>query len=245
MNTSEMTASTDLIEIGDGITLNANTNYQPRCPTVFILDTSGSMAGLPIQALNDALPGLIEDLRANELTSLRVEPCLITCGGKVEVRLPFSPLNAVDTEQLTFPASGETPMGAALLRAMELVAERRSQYRAQGLASYRPAIVVLSDGHPTDFAWLHASEKLGKLARDERKGWTVIAVGIGSFADMEALSRITSPSLPPQQLKGLRFAEFFRWISESLQSGTSVAPSQANPGGLNLGPTSTWSTSQP
>lgn len=237
--------STELVDVGFGIHLNLNTNYQPRCPAAFILDVSGSMEGAPIQELNKALPVLFSELLSNELTAMRVEPCIITCGGEAKVVQPFAPVAAMQELNLQFAASGETPLGRSIRLALTEISKRREHYRAGGLASYRPTVVVLSDGRPTDAEWIQASAELAQLSRDETHPWTVIAVGVGPHADMGALAAITSPALPPQRLHGLQFAALFRWISESLKTGVSRSPALLGSGASQLPPVASWVNPSP
>ena len=48
-------------------------NPEPRCPVVLVLDTSGSMNGMPIMELNEGLRAFGTALKADRLASLRVE----------------------------------------------------------------------------------------------------------------------------------------------------------------------------
>ncbi len=58
-------------------------NPEPRCPVVFVLDTSGSMKGQPIIELNEGLRAFAQAVRMDRLASLRVEVAVVTFGGKV------------------------------------------------------------------------------------------------------------------------------------------------------------------
>lgn len=224
------------LHYGDNVQLNVNDNYHPRCPVAFILDVSGSMFGEPIAELNKALPGLFRELLKSDLTAARVEPCLITCGGEAKVVQPFAPLRTLAKYEANLRAEGATPLGAAITLAIQEITQRQAQYRADSLASYVPAVVILTDGNPTDYEWTQASAELGRLARQDGKGWTVIAIAIGEAADIAALKVITAPELPPLRLHGLQFAELFKWLSTSLRVGTSRAPSGNNASGVILAP---------
>jgi len=48
-------------------------NPKNRCPVILILDTSGSMAGKPIEELNRGVAALKEDILKDTKASLRVE----------------------------------------------------------------------------------------------------------------------------------------------------------------------------
>ena len=58
-------------------------NPEPRCPVVLLLDTSGSMAGKPIDELNAGLQDFQKALKDDRLASLRVEVAVVTFGGDV------------------------------------------------------------------------------------------------------------------------------------------------------------------
>ena len=55
----------DLVQLAD--------NPDPRAPCLLLLDTSASMGGEPIQALNDGLRVFKQDLMTDELARRRVE----------------------------------------------------------------------------------------------------------------------------------------------------------------------------
>ena len=237
MNEKENPKDPAFVEFGDGVRLNANDNFQPRCPVALILDASGSMTGEPIAAVNQALPGLIHDLQLNDLTASRVELAVISCGGEAKLLTPFGPLAALAGNEPKLVASGETPLGGAIELALAEIARRQIHYRDTGIAQFAPCVIALTDGHPTDHAWLAASTKLGELARN--KGWTVVAVGVGPHADMSALQTITGPALPPLGLASIKdIAALFQWLSCSLQAGTASAPTGQSASGFQSTPPS-------
>ena len=55
-------------------------NPEPRCPVILLCDTSGSMSGEPINALNTGLAAFQKDVYKDEIASLRVEVALVTFG---------------------------------------------------------------------------------------------------------------------------------------------------------------------
>lgn len=193
-------------------------NPEPRCPCVLLLDTSGSMSGEPIAQLNAGLQVLREDLSADTLASRRVEMAVITFG-PVRVENEFTTAAAFYPPELT--ASGDTPMGQAIVRAVEMLRARKGQYRANGAAYFRPWIFLITDGAPTD-SWSAAAELLRQ--GDEKKEFLFFAVGVEG-ADMEKLKSISPPGRVPLKLRGLSFRELFSWLSNSLGS-----VSKSNPG---------------
>src|SRR5512138_3628532 len=88
-------------------------NPEPRCPVVLLLDVSGSMAGRPIDELNQGLQEFARVLKDDRLASLRVEVAVITFGGQVhaldvrggnQAQIPFDAAQAfVTVDQFTPP----------------------------------------------------------------------------------------------------------------------------------------------
>lgn len=217
-------------------------NPEPRCPVVLVLDTSGSMKGEPILELNNALRDFSAALKNDPLASLRVELAIVTFGNGVraiDVRSglpdemddvePRALLVRPKTKEINFDAGlafaavdefhspvldarGDTPMGEAVRRALELLKGRKEIYKQYGLDYFRPWIFLITDGRPTDRGWELAAEQVRQ--EEERKGVTFYAVGVEK-ADMKVLNRF-STARPPLRLKGLAFGELFQWLSKSL-----------------------------
>src|SRR5689334_4646320 len=65
-------------------------NPEPRCPCVLVLDTSQSMAGEPIAALNRGLQVFRDELLAVPLARKRVEVAVVAFGAMVDVVHDFA-----------------------------------------------------------------------------------------------------------------------------------------------------------
>jgi len=190
-------------------------NPEPRCPCVLLLDTSGSMQGEPIRELNNGLAVYRDELAADSLAAKRVEVAIITFG-PVDVVQDFT-----TTEQFSPPlleASGDTPMGAAIDRAISLVAARKQTYRDNGISFYRPWIFLITDGAPTD-VWHEAAARVRE--GESAKAFAFFAVGVEG-ANFDILRQITVRE--PLRLKGLRFRDLFQWLSNSQKSVSRSTP---------------------
>jgi uncharacterized protein YegL len=88
------------------------------------------MAAAPISAPNRGLQSLREDLAADTLANERVAPAVTF--GPVQVLQPFS--TAAKFEPPAGTASGDTPMGAAITRALEQVRARKAVDRSNGIS---------------------------------------------------------------------------------------------------------------
>ena len=193
-------------------------NPEQRCPCVLLLDTSGSMAGLPIKELNEGLKAFQEELAADSLARKRVEIALVTFG---PVKLETDFVTAENFEPPVLSAGGDTPMGAAVQLAIELVARRKDVIRQHlgPTMCLRPWIFLVTDGGPTD-EWHSAATKVNEGDNDQKKAFSFWAVGVRG-ANMSVLSQISRRE--PVSLDGLRFRDMFVWLSSSLSG---VAKSQ-------------------
>lgn len=197
-------------------------NRQPRCPCVLVLDTSGSMAGPPMDRLNEALGKLSADLSTDSLAMKRVEVAIVGFP-------PVATLHDFRTPDLFHPpilnAQGTTPLGEAVHHALALVRERKAYYRSVNIDWYRPWVFLITDGAP-DLGddWRGAAAAVRDAEASNKL--TFFAVGVEG-ADMAVLQAFSSKR-SPAKLAELNFREMFVWLSQSLQA---VANSNSHSGG--------------
>ena len=195
-------------------------NPENRCPVVLVLDNSGSMGGQPIQQLNEGLQLFRDELFADSLASKRVDVAIISFG-PVRVETDFTSIQNFFAPTLT--AAADTPMGAAIERALDLLSERKRTYAHAGIKYYRPWVFLITDGGPTD-----SIDRATQLVHEgeAKKSFMFYAVGVEN-ANMDVLRKIAFRE--PLKLKGLQFRELFQWLSASLSSVSKSQPTDQVP----------------
>ncbi len=185
-------------------------NPEPRCPVILLCDTSGSMSGAPIDALNTGLAAFREEVSMDEQASLRVEVAMVTFG-PVRLAQDFATIDNLTPPRLI--ADGVTPMGEAINYALDLLEDRKEIYKNNGIQYYRPWVFLITDGAPTDI-WHIAAQRVSQAERERRL--LFFAVGVEG-ADMNTLRQITPSERPPVLLDGLDFKSMFQWLSTSMK----------------------------
>lgn len=192
-------------------------NPEPRCACLLLIDTSGSMGGAPIRELNTALQAFRQALSEDSLAMKRVEIAIVTFG-PVQVESDFQTVDMWHPPHLT--ASGDTPMGAAIVEGLEMLRQRKKQYSDNAIETFRPWVFLMTDGGPTD-SWQRAAELVKE--GETSKSFAFFGVGVEN-ANMDTLRKICAPDHPPVKMAGLQFKEMFVWLSASLRSVSSSQP---------------------
>ena len=210
-------------------------NPAPRCPVILLLDTSGSMSGQPLRELQSGLDQFLRETSDDETASMSVELEIITFGGDVEIQASFAPVCDIADMPPMLSANGSTPLGEALKLADSELKARRRLYKQKGIASYKPWIVLMTDGCPND-NYKSAAASMKSLGEEGKLQY--IGIGIGDEADFDTLRDILPERPGPVKLKGLCFKEFFKWLTDSLKSVS--ASSVAEQDNVRLGNVTSW-----
>ncbi|NES18978.1 MAG: VWA domain-containing protein [Symploca sp. SIO3E6] len=189
-------------------------NPENRCPVILLLDTSGSMSGKPIMELNRGVRIFKASVMEDRLASLRVEVAVITFNSQVEVIQDFVTIDNFTPKELT--TSGTTHMGEGINQALDLLEERKTQYRENDISYYRPWLFLITDGSPTEptSTWQNAGTRV--RAAEAKNKLLFFAVGVED-ADLDILKEIAPVARPPQKLKSLDFQSMFEWLGASVK----------------------------
>ena len=187
---------------------------KPQAACVLLLDTSRSMRGAPLRALEQGLAAYREHLANDPDAKLIVETCVVTFADEAKVLHPFSAVDDLPAFELA--AGGWTSMGAAIDLGLQQVEDRKALYRAEGIDYYRPFLVLITDGAATDLKGPRFEQMAAKLqaAAKDRKVIPLL-FGTGN-ADFEKLKALAGPTGTVAGIDGARFGEFFQWLSKSV-----------------------------
>jgi uncharacterized protein YegL len=164
--------------------------------------------------LNQGLQTFKEELTKNSLAARRVEVAIVTFDSHVNVVQEFITADQFSPPILT--AQGLTTMGAGIHKALDLLQDRKAQYRTNGIAYYRPWVFMITDGEPQGEFEDVVEQAARRLHADEaskRVAFFTVAV---DNANMARLSQIGVRT--PLKLQGLNFVEMFVWLSASMSA---------------------------
>lgn len=194
-------------------------------PVLLLADISGSMASDgKIQSLNHAMREMISTFAQEDDLRAEIHVGVVTFGGaQAQQYLAIGPAKQVTWSDL--PANGSTPMGSAFRLATQIV-EDRALIPSR---AYRPTVVLLSDGQPTD-EW---KASLDTLLKSERGGKAFrMALAVGADADENVLKAfLNDPEARVFRADEARqIRQFFRLVTMSVTSRSrSQNPNAAPP----------------
>ena len=225
MNNFELLKDSDLLD-----------NPTARVPVCLCLDVSGSMEGAPINELNQGVRLFYDAIREDENAFYSAEVCVVTFGGQEKCITDFSRLE-FQPDAPTLNAFGSTPMGEGVNLALDLLENRKEAYKDCGDDYYQPWLVLMTDGRPNgNSATLKRAIERTTALIDQGK-LMLFPIGIGAEADMETLAQF-SPKRRPVKLQGLKFKEFFAWLSRSVSKTSQSTPGES----IKLDSISDWSS---
>ena len=195
---------------------NADVSVQERYsvfPFYICLDVSASMAGAPIESVNEQLPRLRASVGEDPAVAEVIRLGVVTFSDVARSVLPLCDLSLVEAVP-EVAAQGRTSYAAVFELLRQVIENDYQKSRAAGDRWYRPAVIFISDGRPTDDAerWRAALAHLTDPAWRRRPN--ILAFGFGE-ADPEVLAEVTS-RLPNRAFIAAEGAEPARVVPELL-----------------------------
>ncbi len=175
--------------------------------------------------LYEGLQTFRNDLLQDNLASKRVELAIVTFDSNVRIEQDFTTVEHFHPPVLT--AQGLTFTASGINKALDLLQERKRQYKNNGISYYRPWVFLITDGAPygeEEYLLAQVAQRVREEEANKRVAF--FAVGVEG-ADMNILQQISVRS--PIKLKGLNFREMFVWLSASMQRVSHSKPDEQVP----------------
>ncbi len=182
-------------------------------PVVLLLDVSGSMGGEKINTLNAAVKEMISDFANAEKNEIEILVSIITFGSNVSLHTPY--ISAKDIEWKDLQVSGATPMGTAFSMAKAMLEDKE----VTPSRAYRPTIVLVSDGQPTD-DWQQPLRVLVNEGRSQKCDRMAMVIGseVSNSVLNEFVSGTENKVYTAQDASQIQ--EFFQFVTMSVTTRT-------------------------
>jgi uncharacterized protein YegL len=183
-----------------------------RLPVYLALDTSGSMYGEPIAAVETGVQTLISALRQDPYALETAYLSVITFDSAAKQIVPLTELTAFQMPSIQ--ANGTTSLGDALKLLAGKIDTEVAKTTAEVKGDWKPLIFIMTDGAPTD-NWQKGLTEFRK-----RKVGMVVACAAGQGADTKVLKQITDCVVQLDTADSSTLKAFFKWVSASVSTGS-------------------------
>ncbi len=188
----------------------------------FVIDTSGSMSGYKIGAVNAAIEEVIPEIKniseSNADAAIKIAALSFSTGASW---ITSEPVAAEKFKWDDIDAEGVTDLGRACLALNEKLSTKAFMNEARG--SYAPVILLMSDGEPTD-DYMHGLDQLKK--NNWFKSAIKVAIAIGEDANQEVLADFTGTS--ESVITAHTPGELKKWIKFMSVRSTEIGSSSTN-----------------
>ena len=197
--------------------LNQFTYQTPKTlPVDLLLDTSGSMhENGKIAVLNSAVNEMLTSFKNLDATNASISVSIITFGGNAQICQELKPVSEIG--EINMIASGMTPMGGAVRLAKEMI-ENKEIITSR---TYRPTVVLVSDGMPND-SWEDAIDLFKNDGRSAKCYRMAMGIGVeeGTTEHKVLENFISNEERVYSAEDASNIRKFFKYVTMSVTSRT-------------------------
>ena|SRR3990172_9765159 len=186
-----------------------------RLPVYLLLDTSGSMRGEPITAVNVGLQALLSSLRQDPQAAETVYISIITFDKDVNVIIPLTELTEIQLPEITTPESGPTHLGQAIELVCRNVDNEVIKTTFERKGDWMPILFIMTDGKPSDIMLYR--QMIPEVKK--RNFSSIIACAAGPLAKPEYLKELTDNVISLEITDSTTFTKYFKWVSDVVGLG--------------------------
>lgn len=178
-----------------------------------------------LQELQNVFCTMLAKMKANDIIAGAAQICIVTFDQFADCCMEYTDINRVPANKPNDIRIGREGTNAArgLHMALERLERQQNMNRKAGNDSYRPVLVFMSDGVPTDGVEAdRMRDKIRHLSEDGEIN--VVPIGIGKGIDERWLKGLSKDGRVYHMVTDYEFEEVFDSITQRIWTTTMVIP---------------------
>ena len=179
-----------------------------RLPVFILIDSSTSMKGEAIDAVNAGLKILLQDLRKDPFALETVFLSVISFNTTASIMRPF--IDILNNDSVTIEAKGQSNLGLGLQLLIDEIKLHIKKASSDTKGDWRPLIFFMTDGRPSG-AW---KARLKEFHSVNDGKWVVCACGMKT--NLNIIESMGGDIIILDNKSEGSITQFFKWISSSI-----------------------------
>ncbi|MCI5056834.1 MAG: VWA domain-containing protein [Flavobacteriales bacterium] len=199
-----------------------------RLPVFFVVDVSESMAGEPINKVEEGIRTIITELKKDPYALETVYVSIIVFAGKAKTLVPLTDIISFYPPKFSIGAG--TGYGNVLRHLRSEMESNVKQTTLEAKGDWKPIVFFMTDGNPTDNYVID----LGAWEQTYKDKTNTVIISIGDNANPGILKRISEQILAFDEANGESYAEFFKWVTASIKMQSQKVDEGTGDGEISL-----------